>query len=156
MRCFLQQYGGAFVVVNWNSEKLRIQRYDFKRKIRGGVGVAVPIVAVPPIVRAAKDRQALQDESLAIETVLLKDSDRFLHRFALVRLKTVRTNQQRQVKDQQGDQSSSNDPGQSLEQAALLRTICFRGFRIRPQFCRIVDGQWTSAAPARLVRACVD
>jgi hypothetical protein len=36
-------------------------------------------VAVPPIVRAAKDRQVFEYESLTIETVLLKDSDRSLH-----------------------------------------------------------------------------
>src|SRR5258706_12250954 len=111
MRCFVQKYGGALVVINRNSEKLRIQRHDFKRKIRGGVSVAVPNVAIPPIVGATKDGQVFQDESLAIETVLLKDSDRFLHRFTLVGLKTVRTNQQRLVKDQQGDQSSSDEPG---------------------------------------------
>src|SRR5439155_15867165 len=96
--CFVQKDCRPFRVVDRDAEKLRIQRHYFKGKIRGCISLVVPDIAVPPIICPAKDSQMFEDKGLAIKPVLLEDSDRFLHLFALVRLESVGTNHERDRK----------------------------------------------------------
>ena len=85
----MEQHGGALFIVNRKVKEFRVERYYLERKVSGGVSVAMANVSVPPVVCAAKDCQAFQDESFACETLLRQDYYCLLNFFALIRLKAI-------------------------------------------------------------------
>jgi len=93
----MEQHGGALFIVNRNVKEFRVERNYLERKVSGGVSVAMANVSVPPVVRAAENRQVFEDESFTIEALLLQYCDRILDLFSLVGLKSIRTNQKRSV-----------------------------------------------------------
>ena len=50
MSRLVQQHGRAFRVVNRKTEKVIVESYDFERKVRGRISIAVPDVRVQPVV----------------------------------------------------------------------------------------------------------
>jgi hypothetical protein len=86
---FVKQYRSALSIVDRHLEKFRVECDDLEGEISGSVGVAMANVPIPPIVRAAEDGEVFEDESLAIEALLLQKCDCLLDLFALVGLKFV-------------------------------------------------------------------
>src|ERR1700674_1495341 len=99
MTSFMEKHGGAVFIVNRNVEKFRVERNYLERKVRRGVSVAMTDVSVPPVVRAAENRQVFEDESFTIEALLFQQRDCILNFFALIRLQAVGANQKRGVAD---------------------------------------------------------
>jgi len=99
----MQQHGSSLSIVNRKLEKIRIKRYDFERKVRGGIRVAMANVPVPPVIRAAENHQVFENESLAIEALLLQERDCLLNLFALIGLKSIRTHQERDIPNSKDD-----------------------------------------------------
>jgi len=100
---FVKQHGGALSIVDRELKKIRIERYDFERKIRGGVRVAMANVPVPPVISAAKNHEVFENESLAIEALLLQERDCLLNLFALIGLQAIRTHQKGDIPNSQND-----------------------------------------------------
>src|SRR5437016_1083834 len=80
-----------------SEQKFRVQRNYLKEEVRGRVSLVMPDVTVPPIICAAKDGQMFEDKDLSIERMLLENRNRTLNLFALVRLKSIGTNQERDI-----------------------------------------------------------
>ncbi len=99
MTSLVEQHGGALFIVNRNVKEFRVERNYLERKVSGGVSVAMANVSVPPVVRAAENRQVFEDESFTIEALLFQHCDCILNFFALIRLQAVGTNQKRSVAD---------------------------------------------------------
>jgi len=100
---FVKQHGGALSVVNREFEKIRIKRYDFERKVRGRVRILMPSPPVPPVIRGAENHEVFENESLAIEALLLQECDCLLNLFALIGLKSIRSQQKRDIPNSQDD-----------------------------------------------------
>jgi len=86
---FVQQHRSALSIVNRELKKIRIERYDFERKIRGRVRVLMPSPPVPPIIGVSENHQVFENESLAIEALLLQECDCLLNLSALIGLKSI-------------------------------------------------------------------
>src|SRR5260370_41906277 len=99
MTSLMEEHGGALFIGNPNVEEFRVERYHLERKVRRGVSVAMANVSVPPVVRAAENRQVFEDESFTIEALLFQHCDCTLNLCALIRLQAVGTNQKRSVAD---------------------------------------------------------
>jgi hypothetical protein len=100
---FVKQHSSAFSIVNRELEKIRIERYDFERKIRGCVRVPMPSPPVPPIIGAPENHQVFENESLAIEALLLQECDCLLNLLALIGPKSIRTHQKGNITNPQNE-----------------------------------------------------
>ena len=67
----MKQHRSPLSIVNRKLKEVRIKRYHFERKIRGGVGITMAGVGVEPVIRAAKCGQVFQNECFPREALLL-------------------------------------------------------------------------------------
>jgi hypothetical protein len=116
----MEQHGGALFIVNRNVEEFRVERNYLERKVSRGVSIAMTDVSVPPVVRAAENRQVFEDESFAIKALLFQQCDCILNFFALIRLQTVGANQKRSVPNYQDHRCGAQYPRHALEKASFL------------------------------------
>src|SRR6266849_8789113 len=110
MTSLMEQHGGALFIVNRNVKEFRVERNYLERKVSGGVSIAMANVSVPPVVRAAENRQVFEDESFTIEALLFQECDCSLNCFALIRLQAVGANQKRSVPNYQYDRCRPKYP----------------------------------------------
>ncbi len=85
----MKEHGGALFVINRNLEEIRVECHYFEGKIRGGVRVAMADIVVPPVVCATENSQMFEDESFAIEALLLQERNSIINFFSLVGLKPM-------------------------------------------------------------------
>ena len=115
----MKQHRSPLSIVNRKLKEVRIKRYHFERKIRGGVGITMAGVGVEPVIRAAKCGQVFQNECFPREALLLQQGDRVSHLLALIRLKSVRAHQQRHIPNHQDNEGSSERESHPRKKAAL-------------------------------------
>jgi hypothetical protein len=85
----MEEDGGALSIVNRQLKEFRVESNYLERKVGRGISLAMADIPVPPVVCAAKDSQAFQDEGFAGETLLGQDCYGPLNFFALIRLQPL-------------------------------------------------------------------